>query len=77
MSIRWSALEISEAMDEIEALLDQSEPFLAQTEQKAIEATGIRNLSEHMVQRISRLVYTPKSAVETERERRNQLALPH
>ena len=57
MSIRWSALEVSEAMDEIEALLDQAEPFLAQAEQKAIQATGIQRLPEHMTQRIGRLVY--------------------
>ena len=45
MSIRWSALEVSEAMDEIEALLDQAEPLLAQAEQKAIQATGIQHVS--------------------------------
>ncbi len=58
MPIRWSALEVTEAMDEIQELLNQAEPFLAEAEAKAAKATGITNLPEYMSQRVHRLIYT-------------------
>jgi len=58
MPIRWSALEVTEAMDEVEKLLNQAEPFLAEAEAKARKATGITNLPQYMGQRIHRLIYT-------------------
>ena len=58
MPIRWSAVEVVEAMDEVEGLLDQAEPFLAAAETKARKATGICNLPEYMSQRVHRLVFT-------------------
>ena len=48
MPIRWSAVSVAEAMDEIEALINQAEPFLAEAEEKAGQAKGIRNLPEYM-----------------------------
>lgn len=58
MPIRWSALEVSEAMDEVEELVKKAEPFLADAEARAGKATGIRNLPEYMGQRLHRLIFT-------------------
>ena len=58
MPIRWSAVEVAEAMDEVEVLLDQAEPFLAEAETRAGKATGIHNLPEYISQRVHRLIFT-------------------
>ena len=58
MPIRWSAVSVAEAMDEVEALINQAEPFLAEAEKKADQARGIRNLPEYMGDRLSRLRLT-------------------
>lgn len=58
MPIRWSALEVAEAMDEVESLLDQAEPFLADAQSKAEKALGIAYLPQYMDQRLHRLIYT-------------------
>ncbi len=57
MPIKWSALQVAEAMDEVEKLLDQAEPFLAEAQAKVGKATGIRNLPQYMSQRIQGLIY--------------------
>ena len=58
MPIRWSALEVSEAMDEVEEFASKAEPFLAAAEARVRKATGIRNLPEYMSQRLHRLIFT-------------------
>lgn len=58
MPIKWSALAVTEAMDEIQELLNQAEPFLAEAQAKAGKATGISNLPQYMSQRVHRLIYT-------------------
>lgn len=58
MPIRWSAVQVAEAMDEIEALIDEAEPFLAEAEKKAGQVRGIRNLPEYMMDRLGRLKFT-------------------
>jgi hypothetical protein len=58
MPIRWNALEVSEAMDEVEELVRKAEPFLVEAEDKAGQATGIRNLPEYMSQRLHRLIFS-------------------
>jgi len=58
VAIRWSALQVAEAMDEVEALINEAEPFLAEAEQRARQAQGIRNLPEYMQQRLGRLIFT-------------------
>jgi len=58
MPIRWSALEVSEAMDEVEELVSKAEPFLAEAEAKVRKATGIINLPQYMSQRLHRLIFT-------------------
>jgi len=56
MPVKWSALEIAEAMDEVEKLLDQAEPFLAEAEAKARKATGISYLPQYMEHRLGWLI---------------------
>ena len=58
MPIRWSAVEVVEAMDEVEGLLDQAEPFLAEAETRARKALSIQDLPEYMSQRVHRLIFT-------------------
>jgi len=58
MPIRWSALEVAEAMDEVEELVSKAEPFLTDAEARVRKATGIRNLPEYMSQRLHRLIFT-------------------
>ena len=58
MPIRWSTVGVAEAMNEVEALLDQAEPFLAEAEARARKATSIHNLPEYMSQRVQRLIFT-------------------
>ena len=57
MPIRWSALEVSEAMDEVEELASKAEPFLANAEARVRKAKGIINLPQYMSQRFQRLIY--------------------
>lgn len=58
MPIKWSALEVAEAMDEVEELASKAEPFLADAEARVRKATGITNLPEYMSHRFRRLIYT-------------------
>ena len=55
MPIRWSALKVSEALDQVEQQLNLADAFLADAEEKAREATGIHNLPQYMFGRFSRL----------------------
>ena len=71
MPIKWSAVKVSEAMDEVQQQLDLAESFLAEAEEKAREATRIPNLPDYMAQRLGRLIFTVehreamKSAIES------------
>ena len=58
MPVRWSALELAEAMDEVEKLVTEAEPFLAEAETKAGKATSIAYLPQYLSQRLHRLIYT-------------------
>lgn len=58
MPIKWSALEVSEAMDRIDGLLDQAEPFLREAREVAVEATQIHSLPQYMHERLTRLEST-------------------
>jgi hypothetical protein len=52
MPIKWSALEVAQAMDEVEKLLGQAEPFLAEAQDKATEARRIAYLPQYLDQRV-------------------------
>ena len=57
MPIRWSALQVSEAMDGIEALVEEAEPFFTQARQKAREAETIPDLPGYIDDRLKRLIW--------------------
>jgi len=65
MAIKWSALELAEAMDEVEKLINQADPYLAEAESRVRKATGIHNLPKYMHERLMRLVFTIQRARET------------
>ena len=56
MSIKWSAIKVSEVMDEVEQQLFLADQFIAQAKMKATEARSIANLPEYMQGRLIRLI---------------------
>ena len=74
MPIKWSAVKVSEAMDEVLQQLDLAESFLAEAEEKARAATRIPDLPDYMGQRLGRLIFTierrsdMKAAIKSVRE---------
>ena len=54
--IKWSAVKVSEAMDEAESQVILAESFLAEAKAKAEAARKIANLPEYIDQRLRRLV---------------------
>ena len=54
--IKWSAVKVREAMDEVEAQVSLAESFFAEAKAKAEEARKIANLPEYIDQRLRRLV---------------------
>ena len=57
MPIRWSALRVSQAMDEVEELINLAQPFFAQAKQKVSEARTIPNLPGYMDQRLAQIIW--------------------
>ena len=55
MPIKWSAVEVSEAMDEVQKQLDQADPFILQALARAREARRIPNLAGYVDDRLARL----------------------
>ena len=58
MPIKWSAVKVSEAMDEVLLQLGLAESFLAEAEKKAREATQIPDLPDYMHSRLGSLILT-------------------
>lgn len=56
MPIKWSAIKVSEAMDEVEHQVLLADQFIAEAEAKAREAEKIANLPQYMEQRLNRLI---------------------
>ena len=56
MSIKWSALRVSEAMDMVEELISQADEPLDQAKIVANEARNIVNLPQYLDQRLVRLI---------------------
>lgn len=74
MPIKWSAVKVSEAMDEVEQQVLLADQFIAEAKAKAWEAKRIAHLPQYMEQRFNRLIdqlnrmdYI-KSAIETIRK---------
>jgi len=58
MPIKWSALEVGQAMSEVEAQYNLAISFLDEAKAKAEEARKIAHLPQYMDQRLVRLVFT-------------------
>ena len=56
MPIKWSAVKVSEAMDEVESQVNLAESFLAEAKAKAEAAQKIANLPEYIDQRLRRII---------------------
>ena len=56
MAIKWSAVRVSEAMDEVEHQVALAEDFIAQAKVKAEEARKIPNLPQYMDTRLISLI---------------------
>jgi hypothetical protein len=57
MPIRWSAVKVSEAMDDVEKQVFLADQFIDEAKNKAEQAKTIENLPEYISQRINRLIY--------------------
>jgi hypothetical protein len=57
MPIKWSAVEVSEAMDKIEVEVLKAMPYLGMARTIAQEARRISNLPQYINQRLLRLDY--------------------
>ena len=56
MPIKWSAVKVSEAMDEVEKQVFLADQFITEAKAKAEEAKKIANLPQYIEQRIDRLI---------------------
>ena len=56
MPIRWSAVKVIEAMDEVEHQIILAEGFIAEAKAKATEARKIANLPGYLDDRLVRLI---------------------
>jgi len=56
MPIKWSAVEVSEAMDDVERQINLAESFLTEAKVKAEIARKIADLPQYVDQRLIRLI---------------------
>jgi len=56
MPIKWSAVKVREAMDEVEAQVKLAEVFFAEAKTKATEARKIANLPQYVADRLIRVI---------------------
>ena len=56
MPIKWSAVKVSEAMDDVECQINLAESFLAEAKAKAEVARTIADLPQYVNQRLIRLI---------------------
>ena len=56
MAIKWSAVKVSEAMDEVEHQALLADQFITEAKVRAEEAKKIPNLPQYMEHRINRLI---------------------
>jgi hypothetical protein len=56
MPIKWSAVKVSQAMDEVERQVCLAESFFTEAKAKAKEARTIPNLPQYLDQRLSSLL---------------------
>ena len=56
MPIKWSAIKVSEAMDEVESQINLAESFLSDAKAKAEAARKIADLPQYIDQRLVHLI---------------------
>jgi len=56
MPIKWSAVKVSEAMDDVERQINLAEAFLVEAKIKAEAARAIADLPQYLDQRLIRLI---------------------
>ncbi len=56
MPIKWSAVEVSEAMEDVERQINLAESFLTEAKAKAETARKIDDLPQYVDQRLIRLI---------------------
>ena len=56
MPIKWSAVKVSEAMDEVEHQVSLAEAFLTEAKTKATEARSIANLPQYVDDHLIRVI---------------------
>ena len=56
MPIKWSAVKVSEAMDDVERQINLAESFLAEAKAKTEAARAIADLPQYIDQRLIRLI---------------------
>jgi len=56
MAIRWSAVKVSEAMDDVEAQVSLADQFFVEAHKKANEARKIPNLPQYIDHRLIGLI---------------------
>ena len=56
MPIKWSAVKVNEAMDEVENQVILADQFIAEAKAKVEAAKKIPNLPQYMEQRLGRLI---------------------
>ena len=74
MPIKWSAIKVNEAMDDVERQINLAESFLAEAKVKAETARKITDLPQYVDQRLIRLtcdierIDNVKSSIEAVRQ---------
>ena len=56
MALKWSAIQVSEAMDEVEQQVLLADQFIAEAKEKATKARSIANLPQYLDQRLIHLI---------------------
>ena len=56
MPIKWSAVKVSESMDDVERQVNLAESFLSEAKVKAETARNIANLPQYLDQRLIHLI---------------------
>ena len=56
MPIKWSAVKVNEAMDDVERQVNLADSFLSEAKEKAETARAIANLPQYVDQRLIRLI---------------------
>ncbi len=57
MPIKWSAIKVDQAMDEVEHQINLAEVFLNEAKVRAVAARETTNLPQYVDQRLVRLIY--------------------